>query len=44
MGMRSIITTYTKTFFDRYILKKPIEVENLAFEGVELIKKAKAEK
>jgi hypothetical protein len=39
METRDLITTYTKAFFDRYLLKKTTEIERLAFDGTEMIKK-----
>ncbi|SFF04156.1 Platelet-activating factor acetylhydrolase, isoform II [Paenibacillus algorifonticola] len=39
MEQRNIITSYTKAFFDRYMLKKETEIESLTFDGVEMIKK-----
>ncbi len=41
MELRNILTTYTKAFFDKYMLKKSVEIESLAFDGVEMIKKSK---
>ncbi len=37
--MRNLVTDYTKTFFDHYILQKAVRVESLSYEGVDLIKK-----
>ncbi|MFC9707706.1 choline esterase [Paenibacillus sp. NPDC056933] len=39
MEQRNIITSYTKAFFDKYMLKKETEIESLSFDGVEMIKK-----
>ncbi|MEH7806071.1 MULTISPECIES: choline esterase [Bacillus] len=39
LEMRNLVTDYTKTFFDHYILQKAVRVENLSYEGVDLIKK-----
>ncbi|MBL3646991.1 choline esterase [Bacillus vallismortis] len=39
MEMRNLVTDYTKNFFDHYILQKAASVENLAYDGVDLIKK-----
>jgi predicted dienelactone hydrolase len=39
MEQRSIISSYTKAFFDKYLLKKEAEIESLTFDGVEMIKK-----
>lgn len=39
MEMRNLVTDYTKNFFDHYILKKAANVENLVYDGVDLIKK-----
>lgn len=39
MEMRNLITDYTRTFFDHYILQKPVHVESLSYDGVDLIKK-----
>ncbi|MFP3324863.1 choline esterase, partial [Planococcus sp. SIMBA_160] len=39
MEMRHLVTDYTKTFFDRYMLQKAASVESLAYDGVALIKK-----
>lgn len=39
MEQRSIITSYTKAFFDRYMLNKETEIESLTFDGVDMIKK-----
>lgn len=39
MEMQNLITDYTRTFFDHYILQKPVHVESLSYDGVELIKK-----
>jgi pimeloyl-ACP methyl ester carboxylesterase len=39
MEMRDLVTSYTKTFFDQHLLKKPVSVESLEFDGVELVKK-----
>lgn len=39
MEQRNIITSYTKAFFDKYMLKKEGEIESLGFNGVEMIKK-----
>ncbi|MDR1272631.1 MAG: hypothetical protein LBK04_06580 [Clostridiales Family XIII bacterium] len=41
MEMRSVLTDYTKTFFDHCILQKAAGVEGLAFDGVEEIKTSK---
>ncbi|MDN8588848.1 S-layer homology domain-containing protein [Paenibacillus sp. 11B] len=40
MEQRTIISSYTKAFFDRYLLKKEAEIENLTFDGVEMIKRS----
>lgn len=37
--MRNLVTDYTKNFFDHYILQKDANLENLAYDGVDLIKK-----
>lgn len=37
--MRNLVTDYTKTFFDHYILQKAARVESLSYDGVDLIKK-----
>lgn len=39
MEQRDILTSYTKAFFDNYLLNKTLGLESLAFEGVEMIKK-----
>lgn len=39
MEMRNVITDYTKTFFDHYMLQKPVSVESLAYDGVDLVQK-----
>ncbi|QLI78109.1 alpha/beta hydrolase [Bacillus pumilus] len=39
LEMRHLVTDYTKTFFDHYILQKTAHVESLSYEGVDLIKK-----
>ncbi|MDR0122824.1 choline esterase [Bacillus pumilus] len=39
LEMRNLVTDYTKTFFDHYILQKAVRVEILSYEGVDLIKK-----
>ncbi|MEC0245442.1 choline esterase [Paenibacillus chitinolyticus] len=39
MEMRNLVTDYTKNFFDHYILQKAANVESLAYDGVDLIKK-----
>ncbi|WP_232436828.1 alpha/beta hydrolase [Paenibacillus senegalimassiliensis] len=39
MEQRDIITSYTKAFFDRYLLKQEADIESLTFDGVEMIKK-----
>ncbi|RPK06403.1 hypothetical protein BSBH6_00026 [Bacillus subtilis] len=39
MEMRNLVTDYTKNFFNHYILQKAASVENLAYDGVDLIKK-----
>ncbi|MBT2290225.1 choline esterase [Paenibacillus albidus] len=39
LEQRNIITSYTKAFFDRYMLKKKTDIESLTFDGVEMIKK-----
>lgn len=39
LEMRHLVTDYTKTFFDHYILQKTAHVENLSYDGVNLIKK-----
>ncbi|MCY7434538.1 choline esterase [Bacillus pumilus] len=39
LEMRNLVTDYTKTFFDHYILQKAVHVENLSYEGVDLFKK-----
>ncbi|WP_197202503.1 cytidine deaminase [Bacillus safensis] len=39
MEMRNLVTDYTGTFFDHYILQKPVHVESLSYDGVDLIKK-----
>ena len=40
MEMRNLITDYTKTFFDHYLLKqKAASVESLAYDGVNLVRK-----
>lgn len=39
MEMRNLVTDYTKTFFDHYILQKAGSVETLAYDGVDLVKK-----
>lgn len=36
---RTIITSYTKGFFDRYLLHKEADIGGLTFNGVEMIKK-----
>jgi predicted dienelactone hydrolase len=40
MEQRTIISSYTKTFFDRYLLKKEAEIESLTFDGVEMMKRS----
>lgn len=42
MEQRTIISSYTKAFFDRYLLKKEAVIESLAFDGVEMIKRSQA--
>lgn len=37
--MRNLVTDYTKTFCDHYILQKAARVESLSYDGVDLIKK-----
>jgi len=37
--MRHIIMEYTKTFFDRYLLKKQADIESIKYEGIQMIKK-----
>lgn len=39
MEMRSIVTDYTKNFFDHYILHKALNLESLKYDGVNLINK-----
>jgi hypothetical protein len=39
MEMRDIVTSYTKVFFDKYLLKKDVEIESLVFDGVDQFKK-----
>ncbi|WP_427181275.1 choline esterase [Paenibacillus sp. TC-CSREp1] len=39
MEMRNLVTDYTKIFFNQYILQKAANVESLAYDGVNLIKK-----
>ncbi|WP_235566698.1 choline esterase [Bacillus sp. Root920] len=39
MEMQNLVTDYTRTFFDHYILQKPVHVESLSYDGVDLIKK-----
>lgn len=39
LEQQNIITSYTKAFFDRYMLKKNTEIESLNFDEVEMIKK-----
>ncbi len=39
MEMRNLVTDYTGTFFDHYILQKPVHVESLSYDGVDLFKK-----
>lgn len=39
MEQRNIITSYTKAFFDKYMLKKDADIDSLTFDGVEMIKK-----
>ena len=39
LEQRDILTSYTKAFFDKYMLKKDVEIEDLEFDGVEMIKK-----
>ena len=41
LEMRDIVTSYTKTYFDKHLLKKAVEIESLTFDGIELIKKPK---
>ncbi|KAA8786863.1 choline esterase [Paenibacillus amylolyticus] len=41
MEMRNLVTDYTKNFFDHYILQKAANVESLAYDGVDLIKKTR---
>lgn len=38
MEQRDIITSYTKAFFDQYLLKQEADIESLTFDGVEMIK------
>lgn len=40
LEMRKLVTDYTKTFMDHYIRQKPASVDSLAYDGVELIRKA----
>jgi len=40
LEMRDMITTYTKTFFDQYLLHNGDGIEDLNFEGTEVIKGA----
>lgn len=37
MQVRDIIITYTKAFFDRYLLKCAAEIEGFSYDGVEMI-------
>ncbi|MDQ0208634.1 alpha/beta hydrolase family protein [Alkalicoccobacillus murimartini] len=37
LEQRDIINSYTKAFFDKYLLKEELEIEALNFEGVEMI-------
>lgn len=39
MEMRNLVTDYTRTFFDHYILQKAANVESLTYDGVNLIRK-----
>ncbi|MFE0304975.1 MULTISPECIES: alpha/beta hydrolase [Bacillus] len=39
LEMHHLVTDYTKTFFDHYILQKATHVETLSYDGVDLIKK-----
>lgn len=39
LDQRNIITTYTKAFFDNYLLKQATDLDSLTFDGVEMIKK-----
>jgi hypothetical protein len=39
MEMRNIVTDYTKSFFNHYILHKAASMESLAYDGVDLIRK-----
>ena len=39
LEQRDIITSYTKAFFDQYLLNKDTDLESLSFDGVEMIKK-----
>jgi predicted dienelactone hydrolase len=39
MEQRNIIISYTKAFFDKYMLKKETDIDSLTFDGVEMIKK-----
>ncbi|MEK3793555.1 choline esterase [Paenibacillus sp. FSL R7-0204] len=39
MEMRNLVTDYTKTFLEQYLLQKTPSVESLAYDGVDLIRK-----
>lgn len=36
MDIHKILTTYTKAFFDKYLLKEDVDIESISFDGVEL--------
>ncbi len=40
MEFREVMTTFTKEFFDKYLLNKAVDIEGIAFKGVEVIKQA----
>lgn len=40
MEMRNLVTDYTKTFLDQYLLQKAASVDSLAYDGVDLVKKS----
>lgn len=39
MEMRHLVTDYSRSFFDHYILQKAASVESLTYDGVNLVKK-----
>ena len=38
LEQRDILTSYTKAFFDKYMLKQEVDIEDIVFDGIEMIK------